>query len=120
MVVAVVAVSVFWLRVMEKLSAVGSVEEPYTMELVSFVISTLLMPDVELEVSPTVTAVTTSVPEFVRNVNASLEVAVASGAIVTFPGFVPSARVVIGIAAPVTIAGYLQAELLAQGVVPVA
>ena len=73
---------------MEKLSAVGSVEEPYTIEPSSLVISTLFMPEVVFAASPTVTAVTVSVLVLVLKVKASLEVAAAPGAIVAFPGFV--------------------------------
>ena len=81
------------LSVMGTVFAPGSVAVPKTTLLLS-VIWTRLIPAEVPAASVTVAAVTVSVPLLVWSVKASTLVAAAPGAMVVFPGFVPSAIMV--------------------------
>src|SRR6266446_9294485 len=100
-VVADVVAVMFVLSVMETVSEPGSVAVPMTTLLLS-VIWTRLIPARVPAASVTVAAVTVSVPLLVWSVKASTSVAAAPGAMVVFPGLVPSAIVVARLSSPLT------------------
>src|SRR5881296_237652 len=101
-VVADVVAVMFVLSVMETMSEIGSVAVPMTTLLLS-VIWTRLIPAQVPAASVTVAAVTVSVPPLVWSVKASTSVAAAvPGAMVVFPGLVPSAIVVTRLSSPPT------------------
>src|SRR5437016_778504 len=84
----------FVLSVMGTVSEPGSVAVPMTTLLLSVIWTRLIRAEVPAA-SVTVAAVTVSVPLLVWSVKASTLVAAAPGATVVFPGFVPSAIVVM-------------------------
>src|SRR5437899_276642 len=100
-VVAVVVTEMFVLSVMGTVFGPGSVAVPMTPLLLS-VIWTRLIPAQVPAASVTVAAVTVSVPPLVWSVKASTSVAAAPGAMVVFPGLVPSAIVVVRLSSPLT------------------
>src|SRR5437899_9680763 len=100
-VVAVVVTEMFVLSGIETMSEIGSVAVPMTTLLLS-VIWTRLIPARVPAASVTVAAVTVSVPPLVWSVKASTSVAAAPGAMVVFPGLVPSAIVVTRLSSPPT------------------